>query len=284
MTDKKLRVQFPYQPSGTNYSDYIYKPDPSWEFNGSSDVPTVQQIKPCNDSSMTRKMIDIVDGSESFMSSNQAYAGWSVTNDNRIWRWDSSYTPTFSTTTNPLAMCIGHKGPASTASSVQSWQKGVLGIAMEHKDTPYSGKYGHYIQNAVLLYRKPSDSSAFYTVTLFAGDGVKQALIKGSYANQTPFKTSNPRRDGSQGGLYMAMEMNHPAVSTIVNDNYVFQGLYMLWGSYDGNSQFQGQLQMWNFRLIFDTSRISDDGSRVVMPINWQFQGAYNGWDHKLTN
>jgi len=283
MTDKKLRLQFPYQPSGTDYSAATQWPDPVWYTHGNSDHPTVSQILPCTDSSMTRKMIEIADGSTTYMSSNSAHGGYSVTNGDKIWRYKQNH-PTISGTTNPYAMCIGHKGPASSSTATQPWQKGVLGISMEHKDTPSSGKFGHYVQNAALLYRKASDSSAFYAVTLFSGDGARQNLIKSNYALQTPFKTSSPRRDGSEGGFYMAMEMNHPAVSSIVNDNYVFQGLYMLWGSYDGNTQFQGKLELWNFRLIFDTTRISDDGSRVVMPINWQFQGAYNGWDHKLTN
>ena len=155
---------------------------------------------------------------------------------------------------------------------------------MEHKTIAPASQYGHYVQNAALLYRKPSDWNAFYVVTLFSGDGARQDLIKSNYALQTPFKTSSPRRDGSEGGFYMAMEMNHPAVSTIVNGNYVFQGLYMLWGSYDGNSQFAAKLELWNFRLIFDTSRISDDGSRVALPMVWQFQGAHQGWAHKLTH
>ena len=280
MADKKFRLQFPYPPSGTNYS--AYWPDPVWYTHGSNDHPTVSQILPCTDSSMTRKMVEISDGSESYMSSNTAYGGYTVSNGGNIWRYDQAH-PTISGTTNPMAMCIGHKGPASSNTTVQSWQKGVIGIVMEHKDTPTSGKFGHYIQDCVLLYRKPNNWDQFYSVSIIKSDSQLPATKK-NYANQTPFKTNSPRRDGSQGGLYVALEETHPARNTIVTGNYVFQGLYMLWGSYDGNSQFQGKLELWNFRLIFDTSRISDDGSRICMPMMWQYQGAHQGWNHKLTN
>jgi len=283
MTDKKFRLQFPYPPSGSDYSAGLYWPDPVWYTHGSNDHPTVSQILPCTDSSMTLKMVEIADGSESYMNSNTAYAGYSVSNGGNIWRWDPSSKPTISGTTNPYAMCIGHKGPASSNSTVQSWQKGVIGVAMEHKDTPASGKYGHYIQDCVLLYRKPNNWDQFYSVTIISNDSQLPATKK-NYANQTPFKTNNPRRDGSQGGLYVALEETHPARNMIVTGNYVFQGLYMRWGSYDGNSQFQGKLELWNFRLIFNTSRISDDGSRVCMPKMWQYQAAHQGWDLKLTH
>ena len=39
----------------------------------------------------------------------------------------------------------------------------------------------------------------------------------------------------------------------------------MLWETYDGNTQFQGKLELWNMRLIFQTGRISDDGNRIVI-------------------
>ena len=283
MADKKFRLQFPYPPSGSDYSQALYWPDPVWYTHGSNDHPTVSQILKCTDSTMTRKMIEITDGSERYMSSNTANAGYSVSNGDKIWRYKPSDHPTLSGTTNPYAMCIGHKGPASSNTTNQSWQKGVIGIAMEHKDTPYSGKFGHYIQDAVLLYRKPNDTSAFYSVHIIRSD-VQQTATSKNYANQTPFKTNNPRRDGSEGGLFVALSEAHPARDTIVTGNYVFQGLYMLWGSYDGNSQFQGKLELWNFRLIFDNTRISDDGSRICMPKVWQFQAAFNGWDLKLTH
>ena len=58
-----------------------------------------------------------------------------------------------------------------------------------------------------------------------------------------------------------------------------FPRVYMVWETYDGNTQFEGKLELWNMRLIFQTGRISDDGFRICHPKLWQFQAAYNGWD-----
>ena len=73
MADKKFRLQVPYTPGGTDYISGFW-PDPVWYTHGSNDHPTVAQILPCTDSSMTRKMIEIADGSVSYMSSNTAHA------------------------------------------------------------------------------------------------------------------------------------------------------------------------------------------------------------------
>ena len=181
MTDKKFRLQFPYPPSGTEYTTASTWPNPVWYTHGSSDHPTVSQILKCTDSTMTRKMVEISDGSVSYMDSNTANGGYSVSDGDKIWRYGQSH-PTLTGTTNPYAMCIGHKGPASANNATQSWQKGVIGIVMEHKDTPYSGKYGHYIQDCVLLYRKPNDTSAFYTVSIIKNDSQLPATKK-NYAN-----------------------------------------------------------------------------------------------------
>ena len=43
------------------------------------------------------------------------------------------------------------------------------------------------------------------------------------------------------------MDSNHPAHDSVINDKYIFQGVYMLWETYDGNTQFQGKLELWNY-------------------------------------
>ena len=280
---KEIRRGFPYPPSGSDYSAEMYKVHPPWESSGASDHPTVAQfVKPSNTSAQKR-VKDIAEGYEWTMNNAGTHNGWTGSNGDQMWKWNPSAKPTISGTTNPYSIIFGHKGPASSNTASQSWQKGVMGFSMEHKDTPYSGLYGHYLKDCTLLYRKGSDSSMFYGVDIIY-NGNLMAGCKRNYANQTPFKTNSPRRDGSQGGFYVAMDESNAAYSSIINDNYVFQGVYMLWDTYDGNTQFQGKLELWNMRLIFQTGRISDDGFRICHPKLWQFQAAYNGWDLKLTN
>ena len=85
---------------------------------------------------------------------------------------------TLSGTTNPYAVIFGHKGPASADSAVRSWQRSVVGFSMEHKDTPYSGKYGHYLKDCTLLYRKSSDSSKFYGVDMLYNGNLMEGCKK----------------------------------------------------------------------------------------------------------
>ena len=80
------------------------------------------------------------------------------------------------------------------------------------------------------------------------------------------------------------MDENHDAHDAIINDKYVFQGVYMVWESYDGNSQFAGKLEMWNMRLIFNTTRISDDGKRICHPQMWRFDDSWRANGIKLTH
>ena len=80
------------------------------------------------------------------------------------------------------------------------------------------------------------------------------------------------------------MDSNHPAHDSVINDKYIFQGVYMLWETYDGNTQFQGKLELWNMRLIFQTGRISDDGNRICHPRMWRFDDSWRASGIKLTH
>lgn len=281
MSNKQLRLGFPYQPSGTNYSDALYRPKPDWG-QWSGDYPIVPKLTRTNDGSAQTTIYLIKEKMTFNMSSAVAYNGWSASNEGNFWNWNTSYKPTLSGQTNPYACILGHKGPNSANGAVQSWQRGVVGFSLEHKDTPYSGNKGHYIEDCTLLYRKWSDSSKFYGVDLVASKN-KQVDCKHNYANQSPFYTTSPRRDGTQGGFYCAFEPTHAAHQAICTEDYVFQGIYFKWGSYDSPSQFQAKLELWNLRLIYQTHRISDDGYRVVHPMMWTFQDAATSNKLKLT-
>ena len=284
MTYKPIRLQFPYPPSGSDYSQALYWPSIPWQESNSSDCPTVSQIMKCTDSTVTRSIKGISDGYTYSMSGNSSYANYTPSNGGNFWQRNPSQRPTLSGTSNPMAMLIGHKGVQSANSDVRSWQRGVVGFSMEHKDTPYSGMFGHYIGECTLLYRKWSDASTFYGVDLiYAGNLMNDC--KKNYANQSPFSTNNPRRDGTQGGFYLAFDENHQAHAEVTSDKggYVFQGIYMKWNSYDGSSQFTAKLELWNLRLIYKTNRISDDGHRICLPRMWSFQDAGTSNKLKLT-
>ena len=280
--EKEIRKGFPYPPSGSNYSADLYKVQPPWESSGASDHPTIAQWIKTTDSTATTRIKLIEDGYTYTMVTASDHNTWTGSNAGNMWQWNPSAKPTLTGTTNPYVVIFGHKGPASNDSVVQSWQRGVVGFSMEHKDTPYSGMYGHYLKDCTLLYRNPSDSSMFYGVDLLYNGNSLANCVK-SYANQTPFKTNSPRRDGSQGGFYVAMNSSHPSHDKVINDKYIFQGLYMLWETYDGNSQFRGKLELWNMRLIFQTNRVSDDGKRICHPKMWRFDDAWTSNSLKLT-
>nr|BAR36040.1 hypothetical protein [uncultured Mediterranean phage uvMED] len=284
MANKALRLQYPYPPSGSDYSQTLYWPNIPWQDSDSSDCPTVSQIMKITESTLTRSVKSIADGSTYSLNANTSFATYTPSNGNNFWQRNPSQRPTLSGTSNPMAMIIGHKGVQSANSELKSWQRSVVGFSMEHKDTPYSGMYGHYIDECTLLYRKWSDNSRFYGVDLIYGGNLMNDCKK-NYANQSPFKTNNPRRNGTQGGFYMAMDENNLAHAEVTSPSggYVFQGIYMNWGSYDGNSQFVAKLELWNLRLIFKTNRVSDDGHRICLPRMWSFQDAGTSKNLKLT-
>jgi hypothetical protein len=284
MANQQMRLGWARLPGGSNYGLSKYRPVPDWGAFGNSDYPTVKRIFRTTTSG-SQTSIKLIDRAEQYqMETGSNYNGWSVSNEDWLWYYEPSQVnrPEIGSDTNRRAMIIGHKGPVSSNSAVQSWQRGVIGFQMQHNMLPYSGQYGNYIDEATILYRKWSDTTKFYGIRLISGGFDETNVIKGNDSTG-PFYQSSPRRDGTSGGFYIAMRSNHSAYNTVREDKYVFQGLYLKWGLYDNPSQFQSKLQLWGLRLIFDSTGSSDTGKRIVHPCMWSFQDAGQSNNLKLT-
>jgi len=275
MADKQIRLVYPNLPSGSNYSEDKFQPVPAWGASGTSDYPTVRRAFKTNASDVTKTVYPIGSGSSYTLSAIAANNSWSVTNEDSMWDWNGSAL-TFRGTTNPMTMIIGHKGPLSANNAEQSWQRGVTGLSMYHVNAATSGRYGHYIDEMTLLYRKGSDTNnRWYGVDLIVGGNLQSHAVR-NYDNQTPFKTNSPRRDGSQGGFYVGISTSSSIYDMINTGDYVFQAVYFHWGSYEANSQYQERLELSKMRLIYDTYSSSDNGGRICAGKLYQFQDSWN--------
>lgn len=276
MADKQIRLVYPNLPTGTDYSAEKYQPVPAWGTYSDRDYPTVRSVSRTDASNVTKKVIPIEGGSSYNLSSISANNNWSATNGASMWDWNGGPIR-FSGTTNPMSMIIGHTGPQSADNSEQSWQRGVTGISMYHvNDSVQEAYYGHYIDEMTLLYRKGSDTgNQWHGVDLiFAGN--LQSNCRKNHDKQTPFKTNSPRRGGSEGGFYVCIDNTSNVYKKINEEDYVFQGVYFLWGSYENNSQFTQRLELSKMRLIYDTYSSLDSGGRICANKLDSFQNSWN--------
>ena len=282
MADKQIRLQEPTSPlsSEGDFGATRYKPSYDWsQFNG--DYPFVPKLFNTAASDVTRRVQPVEGGSSFDIPANSAWNG-SFSNELNLWSWNTASPPTISGNTNAKSFIIGHKGVASSDNTVQCWQRGVVGISMKHKIQASSGLYGHYIDEATLLYRKWSDSSKFYGVDLIYNGNLLNNCRK-NYTGRTPFKTNSPVREGYEGSFFVGLHPDHPAYQKISDDKLVFKGIYFKWQTYDSVTQFQGSIKLWNPRLLFDTSTSGDRGNRICLPRMWEFQQAGESNNLKLT-
>ena len=283
MAEKQIRLGYPKPPGGTNYSLDKYRPSYEWgRDDATNDNPTRPVVSKMNDSEVVRNCTDLVTGSNFTLESIAAYRPNTITGASNLWKWGTSNVIEFAGTTNPMDFMLGQPSPNFADTLERSWQRGVVGFSMEHVNAPQAGAYGHYIDSCTLLYRKLSDTSKFHVVDVILGGNLKDGM-KRNYASQTPFKSNTPRRDGSRGGFYCAIDQNHASYDLIQNGEYVFMGVHFRWGSYEAPSQFQTKLQLYNMRLIFNTKDISDTGARICHPKMLQLQYAAKGNKVKLT-
>ena len=276
MTDKTIRLCYPNLPTGDDYSDLKYQPRPAWGDGGDRDYPTVRKVFRTDEGSLT-KSIKPIDGGPSYSMSNIPTENtWKVSNEDSMWDWNGSELQ-MQGTTNPMSMLIGHKGPQSNNDSIQSWQRNVVGISMYHKNVATQTSYfGHYIQEMTLLYRKGSDTSnCFHGVDLIYS-GNLMANARRNYDNQSPFKTNSPIRGGTVGSFYCCIEHGNNVYEKIQKEDYVFQGVYMRWGGYEGNSPASQRVDLGKLRLIYDSYSASDNGGRICTLRSDRFDHA---WD-----
>ena len=276
MADKQIRLVYPNLPSGNDYSAQKYQPVPAWGASSDRDYPTVRRIFKTDASDVTKRVIPIEGGSSYSLSSIVANNTWSATGEETMWDWNGAGIK-INGTTNPMSMIIGHKGPQSANNSDQSWQRGVTGISMYHvNDAVQDAYYGHFIDEMTLLYRKGSDTdNQWHGVDLiFAGN--LQNNCRRNYDKQTPFKTNSPRRGGSEGGFYACIDNTSDVYRKINEDDYVFQGIYFRWGTYEGNSQFVQRLELNKMRLIYDSYSSLDNGGRICANKLDSFQNSWN--------
>lgn len=276
MADKQIRLVYPNLPSGTNYAADKYQPVPAWGAGGTSDYPTVRKIFKPSASDVTRTVFPLGSGSSYTLSATAANTSWTATGEDDMWNWTGA-PMRFTGTTNPMTILLGHKGPLSANNAEQSWQRGVTGISMYHvNDANGDGYYGHYIDEMVLLYRKGSDTNnRWYGVDLIVGGNLKSDARR-NYDNQTPFKTGSPRRGGSQGGFYVGVNTSSSIYDMINTGDYVFQAVYLNWGSYEANTQYQQRIELSKMRLIYDTYGSADNGGRICAGKLYPFQDSWN--------
>ena len=282
MTDKQLRLQEPTTPlsSEGDFGDNRYRPSIDWN-NSNGDYPFVPKAFNTSASDVT-KQVHYVDNSSSYtIPTNSAWNG-SFSGEQNFWTWNTSSGFNVSGNTNAKSFIIGHKGVKSANSTVQSWQRGVIGMSMKYWMQPPEGFYGHYIYDMTLLYRKWSDDSKFYGVDLMAS-GNLMANCRKNYTGRTPFKTNSPIRGHSEGSFFCCMASDHPAYNLISEQKLVLQGIYFKWQTYDSVTQFQGKFHLWNPRMLFDSSVSGDRGNRICLPRMWEFQQAGTSDRLKLT-
>ena len=275
MADKSIRLVYPNLPTGTNFSAQTYQPQPDWGAGSNVDYPTLRRVFKTTSGDLQKRIKPVGGGSSYTMPSVSSENTWSITGEDTMWDWDGAGMK-LSGTTNPMAMVMGHNNPTSSDSSQQSWQRGVTGVSMYHINAAGSGYYGHYIDDMTLLYRLGDyTGTEFYGVDLIYNGNLMSTARK-NYDNHTPFKTSSPRRGGGDGGFYVCIDDSSSVYKQIIEDNYVFQGIYFRWGSYEGNSPVVQKLTLANTRLIYDTYSGLDKGSRICANRVDTFR---NSWD-----
>lgn len=284
MTDKKIRLGYARLPGGSNYGLSKYKPVPDWGEFGGSDYPTNQKMFRISDPGVTQ-YITLIDTGEQYQMENRSpWATWTARNEDYLWNYNPSVAnrPAIYGYTNDRAMIIGFPSPNLYNSATWSWQRGVIGIQGQHHNKPDSTLYGNYIEEAVLLYRKWSDSSRFYGIRMIK-DGNKQLYCLQGTDGTGPFKVDSPPQGGTTGGFYMAMSHQHAAYNKIGEDLYVFMGIYLKWGLYDTRQSVDMEIELWGFRLLFDSGGHTDFGKRICHPCLWTFQDAGTSNRIKLT-
>ena len=275
MTDLQLRKLYPYLPQGEgdDYERPKYKASPDWGEFGDTDYPTSSTIWNFNNGSVVRS-VQPIDGSSNYLiPKDSTYNNWTSTGEADMWHWYEDHM-IINGNNNPYSFLLGQSAPNSNDTTVQSWQRGVVGFSLIHQNFAGTGYYGHYIDECTMLFRKGSDSSKWYGVDMVYNANVMSNCVSG-YSYQSPFKISSPKRGGTGGGFYLAVTHVDSVYKKLQEEDYVFQGIYMLWKDYDSTPVTQ-RLELFSYRLIYDSSTDVDGRGRLVAGRNIPFQDS---WD-----
>lgn len=275
MANWKLRTQIPYGMTTTSqYSDDRYYPDPPWgsgSSDGYHDYPTVLKHWSGTEGSMTRT-VELYNGSKiQLPNANNC----SASNEDKFYTARSS-DQCYQINCHPkqnVNFMYGHKGPASSDSIRQSFQRNVVGLSWQFKTGDVNWSYGLEPKNVMLLYRKKEYSDRFYGVY----------LIKDSWwATGTKRFSSGTIWEKDHNALYMGkISVNllkaNGDYQRICNDNYVFQSIWFEFITRDPvATQAYTNYRMWNCRLIFQDSDQRDESTRIVLPRKWTFSSAFD--------
>lgn len=271
MTDIKLRKLYPYLPEGSDYARAKHGAAPDWGEFGSTDYPTSSKIWNFNNGSVVRS-VKIINDSYSYTIPNiAAHNAWTSTGEANMWKWYEDHM-IINGTKDPYAFLLGHYTPNSGDTTVQSWQRGVVGFSMVHQNFSGNNYFGHYIDEITMLFRKGTDTVNWYGADMVYNGNVLSDCVSG-YSYQSPFKVSTPRSGGTGGGLYLAIKHTDPVYQTLQEEDYVFHGIHMLWKGYDSASVSQ-RLELFNYRLIYDSSTDEDGRGRLIAGRNMPLQDA----------
>lgn len=273
MTDLQLRKLYPYLPEGSDYARAKHRASPDWGEFGATDYPTSSKIWNFNNGSVVRS-VQPVDGTTSYtIPKTSSHNTWTSTGEADMWNWYEDHM-IINGNNNPYSFLLGQYAPNSNDTTVQSWQRGVVGFSLVHQNFSGTSYYGHYIDECTMLFRKGSDASKWYGVDMVYNANVMPNCING-YSYQSPFKVSTPKRGGTGGGFYLAVMHVDPVYKKLQEEDYVFQGIYMLWKGYDSTPVTQ-RVELFNYRLIYDSSTDADGRGRLVAGRNMPFQDS---WD-----
>jgi len=275
MANWKLRMQIPYGINDSSqFDDDRYYPDPPWgsgTSDGNLDCPTVLKHWSGTESTMTRS-VQLYDGSRiTLPNANNC----SASNEENFYTARTDYQ-CYQIDCHPkqdVNFMYGHKGPASSNSTRQSFQRNVVGLSWQFKTGDMSWSRGLEPKNVMLLYRKKDYWDRFYGVYLikdnYWASGTKR-FSQGSIWDRT--------QNGSyQGKISVNLLNNNADYQRICNDNYVFQSIWFEFINRDSiSAQVSTPYKMWNCRLIFLDSDRRDEGSRIVLPRKWQFSSAFD--------